>query len=216
MSAPLRGELRYGLELARLLADERFRGVARAHAPRPVLLIPGFLAGDTSLTVLAGWLRRRGHEVRGSRMWINAGCAGRELVRLEETLAMFDDPAIVIGQSRGGTLARALAARHPQAVAALVTLGSPVLDPLAVSPSVMRTVRSLARLGDLGVPGVFSSDCRYGACCAEFRELLKPRSRRACRRSRCTPAATGSWTGGRAWIPTRTASKSMEATAGWP
>jgi triacylglycerol lipase len=173
VSAPLRGELRYGLELARLLADERFRGVAPAHAPRPVLLIPGFLAGDTSLTVLAGWLRRRGHEVRGSGIWINAGCAGRELVRLEETLAMFDGPAIVIGQSRGGTLARALAARHPEAIAALVTLGSPVRDPVAVSPSVMRTVRSLARLGDLGVPGVFSSDCRDGACCAEFRELLE-------------------------------------------
>jgi triacylglycerol lipase len=173
VSAPLRGELRYGSELARLLADERFRRVTRADEPRPVLLIPGFLAGDTSLTVLAGWLRRRGHEVRGSGIWVNAGCAGRELVRLEGTLAEFDAPAIVIGQSRGGTLARALAARHPQAVAALVTLGSPVRDPLAVSPSVMRTVRSLARLGDLGVPGVFSSDCRDGACCTAFRASLE-------------------------------------------
>jgi len=70
VSAPLRGELRYGLELARLLADERFRRLTRADEPRPVLLIPGFLAGDTSLTVLAGWLRRRGHEVRGSGMWV--------------------------------------------------------------------------------------------------------------------------------------------------
>ena len=173
MSAPIRGELRYGLELARLLADERFRRVSRADGRRPVLLIPGFLAGDTSLTVLAGWLRRRGHEVRGSGIWVNAGCAGRELVRLEGTLAEFDAPAIVIGQSRGGTLARALAARHPQAVAALVTLGSPVRDPLAVSPSVMRTVRSLARLGDLGVPGVFSTDCRDGACCTAFRASLE-------------------------------------------
>jgi len=53
-----------------------------------------------------------------------------------------------------------------------VTLGSPVLDPLAVSSSVLRTVRSLARLGDLGLPGMFSSDCRDGACCADFRALL--------------------------------------------
>ena len=35
----------------------------------------------------------------------------------------------------------------------LVTLGSPVLDPLAVSAPVLRTVRVLARLGDLRVPG---------------------------------------------------------------
>jgi pimeloyl-ACP methyl ester carboxylesterase len=170
--AAVRGELRYWLELARLLADRRFHGVKPAIDPLPVLLIPGFMAGDTSLTVLAGWLRRRGHLVRGSGMLFNVGCAGRELTRLEDTLAKIDGPAIVIGQSRGGTLARALAARNPESVAALVMLGSPVLDPLAVSPSVMRTVRSVARLGDLGLPWVFSSDCMDGACCADFRASL--------------------------------------------
>jgi len=46
--APVRGELRYGLELARLLADGRFNRVTPAADPRPVLLIPGFLAGDVS------------------------------------------------------------------------------------------------------------------------------------------------------------------------
>ena len=75
------------------------------------------MAGDASMAVLAGWLRRRGHEVRGSGMLINVGCAGRELARLEERLAEFDGPVIVIGQSRGGTLARALAAGNPDRVA---------------------------------------------------------------------------------------------------
>jgi pimeloyl-ACP methyl ester carboxylesterase len=171
--APLRGELRYGLELATLLADARFRGVSRADGRQPILLIPGFLAGDASMTVLAGWLRRRGHRVSGSGIRVNVDCAGRALTRLEEMLAELDGPVILIGQSRGGTLARALAAGHPEAVAGLVTLGSPVLDPLAVSPSVLRTVASLARIGDLGVPGMFSTDCRDGACCSEFRALLE-------------------------------------------
>jgi triacylglycerol lipase len=125
------------------------------------------------MAVLAGWLRRRGHAVRGSGMLINVGCAGRELGRLEERLAEFDSPVIVIGQSRGGTLARALAAGHPDQVAGAVTLGSPVLDPLAVSTAVMRTVRSVAWLGDLGLPGVFSSDCMDGDCCADFNSLLR-------------------------------------------
>jgi triacylglycerol lipase len=138
-----------------------------------VLLVPGFMAGDASLTLLASWLRRRGHAVRMSGIRINTGCAGRQLARLEEVLASFDEPTIVIGQSRGGTLARALAARHPGAVAAVVMLGSPVLDPLAVSPSVMRTVRSVARLGDLGMPGVFSSECRAGDCCTDYYALLR-------------------------------------------
>jgi triacylglycerol lipase len=169
---PVRGELRYWLELARLLVDRRFLSVERADDPAPVLLIPGFMAGDASLAALAGWLRRRGHAVRGSGMLINAGCAGRELERLEGRLAEFDRPVILIGQSRGGTMARALAAGHPESVAGLVTLGSPVLDPLAVSAGVLRTVRSLARLGDLGVPGVFSSDCRDGDCCTDFNARL--------------------------------------------
>jgi pimeloyl-ACP methyl ester carboxylesterase len=166
-------ELRYWPELAGLLADGRFRSPARTPHRPPVLLIPGFLAGDTSLRLLAGWLRRRGHQVRLSGTLINTACAGRELSRLEGVLAGFEEPAVLIGQSRGGTFARALAARHPEAVAAVVMLGSPVLDPLAVSPGVMRTVRSMARLGDLGMPGVFSSACRDGACCTDYYALLR-------------------------------------------
>jgi triacylglycerol lipase len=173
VDVPVRGELRYWPELARLVADPRFHRVARGHDPHPVLLIPGFLAGDASMTALAGWLRRRGHEVRGSGMRLNFGCAGRELTRLEGRLAQFDRPVVVIGQSRGGTLARALAGGHPEAVAGLVMLGSPVLDPLAISAPVMRAVRSFARIGDLGVRGVFSSECADGACCVEFRSLLE-------------------------------------------
>jgi triacylglycerol lipase len=173
MGAPLYAELRYWPELAGLLADGRFRSPARAAHRAPVLLIPGFMAGDASLTLLASWLRRRGHTVRMSGIRINTGCAGRELARLEEVLAAFQEPTIVIGQSRGGTLARALAARHPEAVAAVVMLGAPVLDPLAVSPSVMRTVRSVARLGDLGMPGVFSTECRAGDCCTDYYALLR-------------------------------------------
>jgi triacylglycerol lipase len=173
VGTPMYAELRYLPELARLLADGRFRSPDRAEGRPPVLLIPGFMAGDASLTVLAGWLRRRGHDVHLSGMRINTDCAGRELARLENVLSRFHEPAIVIGQSRGGTLARALAARHSEAVAAVVMLGSPVLDPLAVSPKILRTVRSVARLGDLGVPGVFSSGCRDGECCTDYNTLLR-------------------------------------------
>src|SRR5437763_17216816 len=117
MATPIYGELRYWPELAGLLADGRFRSPVRTPQRLPVLLIPGFMAGDVSLMLLAGWLRRRGHTVRRSGIRINAGCAGQDLSRLEQALARFDEPAIVIGQSRGGTLGRALAARHPDRVA---------------------------------------------------------------------------------------------------
>jgi pimeloyl-ACP methyl ester carboxylesterase len=173
VTAPIHGELRYWSELAQLLADRRFHAPARTDSRHPVLLIPGFMAGDASLAVLAGWLRRRGHPVRASGIRMNVDCAGRALERLDDAVQRFDEPVVVIGQSRGGTLARALAARRPEAVAAVVTLGSPVLDPLAVSPSVLRTVRFVAALGDIGVPRIFSTRCRDGDCCMEFHDLLR-------------------------------------------
>jgi len=178
-ATPVWGELRYSGELARLLADGALRSPRRREDAAPVLLIPGFMAGDNSLRILRHWLRRRGHEVAMSGMRVNIGCAERIVTRLEDHLqelhADTGRRVVVIGQSRGGTLARALAVRHPESVSGLVMLGSPIRDGLAVSAQVMRTVRAVALLGDLGMPGVFSTKCHEGECCARFRkDLLAP------------------------------------------
>jgi pimeloyl-ACP methyl ester carboxylesterase len=176
---PLRGELRYGFELARLLADREFLFPARSTSEAPVLLVPGFMAGDQSLSVLAGWLRRRGSRTAGTGMLVNADCAERAVGRIEVRLRSLAERAegrvVLIGQSRGGELGRVVALRNPDLVATLVMLGSPVLGPLSVGPTVLGAVRSVARLGDLGVPRMLSSECGDGACCAVFREdLLAP------------------------------------------
>jgi triacylglycerol lipase len=178
-AAPLSGELRYGLELARLMASAEFRRPARSRSAPAALLIPGFMAGDGSLSVLAGWLRRRGSCTSGTGMLMNTDCAERAVEKLEERLRRLcsrsDGPVVVIGQSRGGELGRVLALRHPETVSTLVMLGSPVRGPLNVGPSVLRTVRSIARLGDAGVPGMLSTRCRDGECCAAFRTDLHAR-----------------------------------------
>ena len=178
-SAPLRGELRYGLELARLLADPAFLRPSRNGHNPAVVLVPGFMAGDPSLAVLGGWLRRRGSRVARAGILLNTDCAEREAQRLEARVRRLagecGERIVLLGQSRGGELARAVAARCPDAVATLVMLGSPVLAPLDVGPSVLNAVRSVARLGDLGVPRMFSTQCGDGPCCEQFRaDLLRP------------------------------------------
>jgi triacylglycerol lipase len=177
--APLWGELRYGGELARLLAGQALSGQVlrrpRADA-QPVLLIPGFMAGDSSLTVMRSWLRSRGHSVSMSGLRLNAGCADEIVSRLQVQVREFaerqGEEVVVIGQSRGGALARSLTVREPDHISALVMLGSPVSDPLAVSPRVLRTVRLMAMLGDLGLPRLFSTDCAEGECCSAFWEEM--------------------------------------------
>jgi triacylglycerol lipase len=173
---PLLGELRYGGELARLLAR---RGIPRPglfararEGAQPVMLIPGFLASDRSLAVMRSWLRGRGHPVATSGLRLNAGCAGAIVDRLQGELWNFAErsgaPAILIGQSRGGAIARSLAVREPDSVAGLVMLGTPVCDALAVSAPVLRTVRTVAALGDLGLSRLFSTRCAEGECCESF------------------------------------------------
>jgi pimeloyl-ACP methyl ester carboxylesterase len=177
VAVPLRGELRYGLELARLASDPEFLRPKRQVDAPPVLLVPGFMAGDPSLAALRGWLRRRGSASAAAGIRLNVDCAERIMGRVEDRLrrlsARTGRRVVVIGQSRGGELARVLAVRNPDTVGTLVMLGSPVVNPLSVGPAVMSAVRSVARLGDIGVPGMFSTECAYGACCAGFREDLQ-------------------------------------------
>lgn len=176
-AAPLRGELRYGLEFARLLADRDFRRPSRRPGEPAVLLVPGFLAGDQSLSVLAGWLRRRGSRTARAGIRLNSDCAERAVggieTRLRRLAERADGRVVLIGQSRGGELARVVALRNPDLVSTVVMLGSPVLGPLRVGAAVLGAVRSVARLGDLGVPGMLSHGCGDGPCCAAFREDLQ-------------------------------------------
>jgi len=110
-------------------------------------------------------------------MLLNADCAERAVAGIESRLSRLaeraDSRVVLIGQSRGGELARVAAVRNPDLVSALVMLGSPVLAPLSVGPAVLGAVRSVARLGDLGVPGMLSTECRDGPCCVDFREDLR-------------------------------------------
>ncbi|HSC01915.1 MAG TPA: hypothetical protein VLC49_01310 [Solirubrobacteraceae bacterium] len=171
---PIWGETRFALEHAALRRHPVFRGegVPRGDGA-PVLLVPGFLAGDVSLGVMARWLSRIGHRPCRAGMRVNVDCTSRALDRLEGQLVRFAErhgrKVTIVGQSRGGSLARILAVRRPELVAGVVCLGSPLTDPLAVHPFVRAQVEAVALLGTLGLRGLFSYTCQFGSCCREAR-----------------------------------------------
>ena len=171
---PIWGEARVALEHAALRRHPVFRGDGVSPGDgAPVLLVPGFLAGDVSLGVMAGWLKRMGYRPCRAGIRVNADCTSRALDRLDAQLERFADrherKVTIVGQSRGGSLARILAVRRPDLVDGIVCLGSPVVDPLAVHPFVRAQVEAVAVLGSLGVRGLFSHACRHGACCRQAR-----------------------------------------------
>lgn len=174
---PIWMESRVWLEAVSLRRSEVWRGEGLASgADRPVLLIPGFLAGDGSLGTMTGWLRRAGYQTTRAGIRANVGCS--ELIclkleqRLEEMAQLHGQRVAIVGQSRGGIFAKALGARRPDLVSGVVTLGSPLLNQLAVHPIVLAQVGMIAALGTLSMPGLLSAWCLRGACCEPFRRAL--------------------------------------------
>src|SRR2546423_14526317 len=177
---PIWREGRVGLEVAALIRDPIFRGQGVTDAGgQPVLLIPGFLAGDESLGLMTRWLRKTGHHTRKAGMRSNVDCSEAACERLVERIECLvetrGERVAIIGQSRGGNFAKVLAVRHPDLVSGIVTLGSPQLDPYDIHPFVRAQVFAVGTLGTLGLPGLFSHGCKRGECCETFwDDLQKP------------------------------------------
>ena len=179
LKIPIWREGLFAVERAGLAGHPVWRGVGvrRGHG-KPVLLIPGFLAGDASLGVMAQWLKRIGYRPCRAGIRANVDCTARSVQRLEaqlEALAgRYGRNITVIGQSRGGAMARILAVRRPELVEGVICLGSPLVDQFAVHPFVRLQVNAVALLGSMGLDGVFSRGCRDG-CCAQANADLAAR-----------------------------------------
>jgi pimeloyl-ACP methyl ester carboxylesterase len=136
------------------------------------MLVPGFMAGDPSLSLLKRWLRARNYWTCTSQISLNVDCTRLAVARLERRLIEFTDrigrPAAIVGQSRGGIFAKLLAIRQPERVCGIVTLGSPNVDPAAINPFIARQLRFVAALGSAGVPGVLGDDCVGGECAEQL------------------------------------------------
>lgn len=91
------------------------------------LVVPGFLAHDRSTLLLRQGLAAAGWRVHGWKAGVNLGARADTVDRLARRLDKLSrgGPVLLVGWSLGGVFARELACRCPDAVAAVVTLGSP-------------------------------------------------------------------------------------------
>jgi triacylglycerol lipase len=177
---PLWRESRVAFEAAQLLRSPIWRGEGiEPGEGRPVLLVPGFLAGDGTLATMAKWLRANGYWTRRAGIRANVGCSQDACERIEERLealaARTGRKVAIVGQSRGGVLARVVAARRPELVSGVVALGAPTVGMLRVHPLVLLQVGLVGALGTSRVPGLFRMSCLRGACCEPFRADLERR-----------------------------------------
>ena len=131
---PLSGlirETRGFLELPRLLL--RFRDLAQQ--PRgqgqPIMLLPGYGAGDGSTLILKSYLRLLGYHVHGWGLGRNSGDVANLFPRVLRRISSFAhrtrQQVRLIGWSLGGYFAREAARERPDLIQRVITLGTPVM-----------------------------------------------------------------------------------------
>ncbi|NIR39567.1 MAG: alpha/beta hydrolase [Actinobacteria bacterium] len=122
-------EVRVAAEVASFLASApAMIGLLKRGHGRPVLVLPGFLAGDGSTAPLRGLLRGLGHDVHGWGLGRNIGPTDEILdgmIHLVDELRARTGSIDIIGWSLGGLYAREVARLAPEVVHQVITLGSP-------------------------------------------------------------------------------------------
>jgi triacylglycerol lipase len=142
-----------------------------------VILAPGFISGDVSLTVLARHLRRQGCRTFGSELGANLGCTDdmveKLIRRIERVVALERRPVVLVGHSRGGMIVKLAAQRRPDLVAGIVVLTAPVTGTLSVAAHVRKQLELLFRLHLRGWTKVIAQDCVTGECAARIAAELE-------------------------------------------
>ncbi len=103
--------------------------VIRAERPVPVMLLPGFGAHPARMRHLAAALEQAGHRVHHWGMGFNFGPTAENFEflvgRVGRIARIEHEPVVLVGWSLGGLFAREIAKARPEAVAKVITLGTP-------------------------------------------------------------------------------------------
>jgi pimeloyl-ACP methyl ester carboxylesterase len=136
-------EGRARLELAALLPAYPVLRRAPRGDGHPVLVLPGFLAGDFSTRALRAFLRDRGYSAHawglGRNLGPNPELVAKMVERLQTLRQRHERKVSLIGWSLGGVYARELARNFPSDIRQVITLASPFRDLTATSvPPLLR------------------------------------------------------------------------------
>jgi triacylglycerol lipase len=168
-------------ELAALQRDPAYFGVGLPRGDgRLVLVVPGLFGNDAYLRPLHTWLFRLGYRPVPSTLLVNAGCPQRLRTEVEAALRRRmtrNGPVALVGHSRGGVLAWAIASGLGERASHLALLASPAAAtvamfragnwrPPAASPVAQAGQRALELL---------DPDCKVPDCgCAYPHDLRQP------------------------------------------
>ncbi len=104
--------------------------VAPLGPPRTVLVLPGFVSGDSATVALRLFLRSIGHRPHGWGLGLNVGASHHLAEGVDRTLRnlyhQYGEPIDIIGWSAGGILGRVLASHRSEMVRQVISLGSPI------------------------------------------------------------------------------------------
>lgn len=173
-------ELRWQIEAAELVVDPVFRGRGVPHGTgAPVVAIPGFLAGDMTLGVMRAWLARIGYTAFPAGITVNVDCSDRAVDALErrvERIVLRGGRRVaLVGHSRGGHFAKALARRRPELVSTVVSLGAGLDAPYDISMPTQGALALVRRLHALTRDRIARNGCMTMTCrCRYAHDFASP------------------------------------------
>ncbi|MCZ6644181.1 MAG: alpha/beta hydrolase [Gammaproteobacteria bacterium] len=119
----------------------------------PVLVLPGFTAGDESTLVLRRFLSRLKYRAMPWRLGQNTGSFELQdalIEHFDRVTRPLDCKVSIVGQSLGGVYARQLAQRFPERIRQIITLASPFASegPESTNPLVAKLFRYMSGMSE--------------------------------------------------------------------
>jgi pimeloyl-ACP methyl ester carboxylesterase len=179
VNLPIWREAFWPAEWLQLRISPLYQGVDIPRADGdPVVLVPGFIASDTSLLEMHGWLERIGYDAYTCGFDRNLDCPDVLLARLVEKVenvrAQTGRSVHIIGHSLGGSLARAAAIQRPDLVAQVITLGAP-LTGLSIHPLMVALAEIIERAtpSPNNRPRPHEDHLHTGSCSRKLKEAMQ-------------------------------------------